>query len=140
MPKTDNIEIDKRIRAVQEWLVDDYPISDIIANCIQKWGIQDRQAKRYIKEARNRWAEKEHPKIEQKLSLRVESLKKLKRSLAEKFKGTPPGIFAQLAVEKEIIKLESLGAPIKIEQSGPNGGPIPTEVTHRVIFEDNGSD
>ncbi|SFW16265.1 hypothetical protein [Chitinophaga sancti] len=24
------------------------------------------------------------------------------------------------------------------EHSGPNGGPIPTEVTHRVIFEDNG--
>lgn len=66
--------------------------------------------------------------------------------------GVPKGVFykgKKVATEREysdtlLIVLAKAHAPEKYkdrtsnEHSGPNGGPIPTEVTHRVIFDDNG--
>jgi hypothetical protein len=66
--------------------------------------------------------------------------------------GVKKGVFykgKKVAVQQEysdtlLIVLLKAHAPEKYkertsnEHSGPNGGPIPTEVTHRVIFSDNG--
>jgi hypothetical protein len=113
--KTDNIEYEKRIRIVQEWIIEDWPYSDIITQVKQKWQIAERQAKRYIAEARERWVKDQQDVVDSKRTLKVEGLKKLKRSLQEKYEGTPQGIFAVLSVEKELIKLEGLERPKKIE-------------------------
>lgn len=117
MPAIDKIEYEKRIRVVQEWILEDWPSSDIVSNIGMKWGVEVRQAKRYVAEARKRWVAEEDVILNQKRRLKAESLKKLKRSLKENFKGTPEGIRAILAVEKELIALEGLAIPIKIEQS-----------------------
>lgn len=124
--KSDNIEYEKRIRVVQEWILEDWPTSDIVANIAAKWGIEDRQAKRYVAEARKRWVKEEDQIISHKRKLKVESLKKLKRSLLEKYKGTPEGIKAIIVVEKELIQLEGLAMPLKVQNQmlGADGKPI----------------
>ncbi|MGN6438183.1 MAG: hypothetical protein ACTHMM_16705 [Agriterribacter sp.] len=134
MPKDDKFQTELRIRMVQEWLIEDWPSQDIVTNVIQKWGVCERQARRYISKARARWVEQEDIKVQNKRKLKIESLKKLKRSLHDRFKGTPAGIRAVLQVEKEIIALDGLRAPIKLEHSGPNGQPIQTENSSVVLY------
>lgn len=114
--KVDKIEYEKRVRIVQEWILEDWPSCDIIAQIVQKWGLEDRQAKRYISEARKRWADDDREVIDRKRRIKIMSLKKLKRSLQDRYKGTPQGINAVVAVEKEIIKLEGLEVPKKLEE------------------------
>jgi hypothetical protein len=121
MPKTDKIESEKRIRIVQEWILEDWPYSDIVDQIISKWGIEDRQAKRYVAEARARWVNEEKQLVDHKRKLKVHTLKKLKRSLRDNHKGTPAGIRAILSVEKEIITLEGIRPALKVELSGKDG-------------------
>jgi len=113
--KVDTVEYEKRIRIIQEWIIDDWPYTDVVNQIIAKWGIQERQAKRYIKDARERWVADEKEHIDKLRSMKVMSLKKLKRSLQEKYKGTPLGINAVLNVEKELIKLQGLEPVKKIQ-------------------------
>lgn len=124
MPKVDKIEYEKRIRAVQEWIIEDWPYSDIVSSIISKWQISIPQAKRYIAEGRRRWTENEKVLIDHMRKLKIESLKKLKRSLKEQYKGSPIGIRAILEVEKEIIKLQGLNPAIKHELYGKDGAPL----------------
>ncbi len=126
MTKVDNIEYEKRIRIVMEWILDDWRSTDIIAQIVIKWGVVERQAKRYVSEARKRWMKDESIVLEQKRKLKSESLKKLKRSLHDRYKGTPEGIRAVLMVEKELIALEGLSPAIKLQHSqmGPDGNVI----------------
>lgn len=137
MPKCDKIEKEKRIRIVQEWILDEYPYVDMVQQITTKWGINDRQAKKYIREARERWSENEQALIDQKLRLKVESLRKLKRSLNDKYKGTPNGILAILQVEKEISKLLNLYPAKQVQLSGPNGTPLyePAAPAQSLTFE-----
>jgi hypothetical protein len=60
----------------------------------------------------------EQEAVEHKRRRKIDSLKKLKRSLKDQHKGSPFGIRAILAVEKEIIKLEGLTLPTKIQVGG----------------------
>ena len=129
--KFDRIEYDKRIRIVQEWIIEDWHTGDIILQIVQKWKLSERQAKRYIAKARAKWADSEDEKIDRLRKLKIESLKKLKRSLKDVHKGTPHGIRAVLMVEKEIIKLENLAPAQKVEVTGKNGQPIKSETTHK---------
>jgi len=141
MPKIEKIEYEKRVRIVQEWILEDWPSCDIITQIIGQWHLEERQAKRYISEARKRWLVDESMLIEQKRKLKVESLKKIKRSLNAKYKGTPAGIRALVSVEKEIISLEGLRKPVKVELTGRDGMPIQTENTSVVLYlPDNGRD
>jgi hypothetical protein len=126
--KIDKVEFERRIRTVQEWVIDEWPYQDIIAQIINKWGIEERQAKRYIKEARHRLVGQEQEVVEQKRRLKIQSLRKLKRSLIDKYKGTPGGIRAIVAVEKLIIELEGLQPAQKVEVTGKGGGPIQKQV------------
>ena len=40
--KVDNIEKDKRLRIIQEWLIDDWPSADIKLQIVEKWGLSVR--------------------------------------------------------------------------------------------------
>lgn len=133
--KSDNIEVTKRVRAVLEWIIDDWSKEDIENQCMQSWGISDRQARDYIKKAKKIWEQKDNERLESKRKKRLAALYKLKRRLEIKYQGTPQGVMAVLNVEKTIIELEGLKAIEKHEHSGVNGAPIQTETTHRVIFE-----
>lgn len=130
--KISQVEKDKRIRIVMEWILEDWPSDDIITNIVSKWGVTRRHAFRYLSEARKAWLKEEDALIEQKKRLKIESLKKLKRSLKEQYRGTPHGIQTILAVEKEIIKLEGIAQPLKVQLGGDpeNPAPVPVEVKH----------
>ena len=113
--RVDAVEYEKRIRIVQEWIIDDWPYIDIIAQIVKNWDLTDRQAKRYIKDARERWVADEKEEMQKQRAMKIMSLKKLKRSLHDRYKGTPQGITAVLNVEKELIKLQGMEPPKKIE-------------------------
>jgi hypothetical protein len=124
MPKIDKVEFEKRIRIVQEWILEEQPYTDMVAAIKLKWSLEDRQAKKYIRQARERWVDQEQVIVDQKRRLRIEGLKKLKRSIKEPFKGTPRGMEALLKIDKEISKLEGIYPATKLEVSGKDGQPL----------------
>ncbi len=145
MPKIDKIEYMRRIFTIQGWIIDGVQTSLILKNIIsQGWteaksdDNKKRSAARMLKDARDLWTDIPEAEIEQKRKLRIDEMKQYKRNLQERFKGTPSGIFALIAVDKEINKLEDLYPSKKIEVTGKNGEPIKTETTitqHEVIFK-----
>ena len=137
MDNAAKLEYEKRVRIVQEWILEDWPYTDIVNQIIAKWGIGTRQAQRYVAEGRKRWVAEETQIVETKRKLKIHSLKKLKRSLRDNFKGTPEGIRAIMAVEKEIINLEGIRPAEKHEIGGLNGQPLPTPqiIINQVIGE-----
>jgi hypothetical protein len=135
MPKTrESIEKEKRIRIVMEWILEDWASPDIVSQIETKWGLSERQAWRYLAEGRKRWVKGEDVVIEHKRKMKIETLKKLKRSLLPQYKGTPAGIRAQMKVEDKIILLEQLEPAKKLEISGKDGQPIQTENTSVVLY------
>lgn len=130
MPKIDKVETDKRVRVVMEWILMDIHYGDIVTQICQKWGIEIRQAKRYIKEARKRWGQQEDELLEHKLRRKILSLNRLKNTLKNEFHGTPQGLRAVLAVEKEIINLEKMGPVKKVEVSTPDGPLVEQQIIY----------
>lgn len=124
--------MERRLRIVQEWIIDDHPYMDIVASIRKQWDLSIPQAKRYIKNARDKWADEEKAIVDQKRRARIESLKKLRRSLKDQYKGTPFGIRALLAVDKEISKLENLYPAIKLDIGNKDGQPFKTETSVKV--------
>jgi hypothetical protein len=124
MPKIDKVEYERRVRIVQEWILEEQPYTDMVNAIMQKWGIEERQAKKYVAVARERWGDQQDMVLEQRRRLRIEGLKKLKRSMKELYKGTPRGIEAILKIDKEISKLEGLYPATKMELSGRDGAPL----------------
>lgn len=115
-----------------EWILEDWPTADLILKALKKWKVSERQAMRYIAQARKNWSKDEDTLLEQKRRLKIESLKQLKRSLKKKYQGTPFGIRSVIAVEREIISLEGLRPPTKLQIAGDpdNPTPVPLEVKH----------
>lgn len=108
MPVTTNVEYEKRIRAVQDWLIEDWPDTDIIAACISKWQVSKRQSQRYIKEANDRWVEQNERKLSVKRATRVQAVKKLLKKLPESVLSTPAGVNSAIRAHKFIAKLEGV--------------------------------
>lgn len=135
MTKVDKVEQQRRIRIVQEWILQDFPTSDIAQNCVNKWGISERHAMRYIAWANDGFAKITEKKLEKRLNYHIQRRQKLLRDLEEKYKKHPAGISVQLDILQDLAKLEKLYT-LKIEHSGPDGGAIQTESTHKVVFED----
>lgn len=132
--KSDKIEKDKRIRIVQEWILQDHITTDIVNNCVSKWGVSERQAMRYLKDANDEFAKITEKKLEKRLNYHIQRRNKLLRDLEDKFKKTPAGIGVQLDILQDIAKLEKLYT-LKVEHTGKDGAAIQTDSTHRVIFE-----
>lgn len=133
--KVDKIEKQKRIRMVMEWIIDGYPYQDIVTQIVNKWGIKERMAKRYIAEAREEWTKYPEENLIKKRRLLIERLNKLRRSLAEKHKGTPEGINAVLRIDALISKLEGLEPPKRMELTGKDGQPIETQAVDAFDYE-----
>ncbi|MCC6584509.1 MAG: hypothetical protein IT271_12465 [Chitinophagales bacterium] len=131
--KSNKLVTDKRVRTIQEWIIDDWAIADIKAQILVQFKddkgntISTRQAERYIKEARERWNQDEDDRIDRIRRKKIEGLKKLKRSLGREYVGTPSGMNAVLRIEREITKLEgSYPAPKPPPRDG-DGIPIVPE-------------
>ena len=108
MIKSNKIEKEKRVRIVQEWILQDHITTDIVDNCVAKWGISDRQAMRYIKDADNAFARITEKKLERRLNYHIQRRKKLLRDMSKDLRNTPEGTRAQQKVLEDIAKLEGL--------------------------------
>jgi len=71
-------------------------------------------------------------KLEQQRALKVAELQQIKRNMADEYKKTPNGVRALVAVEKEIILLEGLRKPTKVELTGKDGNPIETNINQTI--------
>lgn len=109
MAKTDKIEYGKRVLTVQSWIIDNVPSALIIQQILHKeWCKSDRQAYRILQAARLQWVKYEDDDIVQKIKLQIQNLKNRIRGMNNEYKGTPIGMNAILAYEKEIAKLEGM--------------------------------
>lgn len=124
MPKSNKIEYEKRLLVIQEWILEDIPYTLLFNRIMSVWKIKQSQAKKDISLAWSRLVEQEQVLIDHKRKLRIEGLKKHKRSLKDQYKGTPRGIEALLKIDKEISKLEGLYPATKLEVSGTDGDPL----------------
>ncbi len=125
MPKTGRLEYEKRVFAVQGWIIEGIQTALIIRQIISaNWCTSQRQAERMLKAARDKWVKVPEAELTVKRKLKVLELQQLKRSLLGKYKGTPSGIFALMQIEKEIIKLEGLEMPKEHLLKGDTENPI----------------
>lgn len=141
MPKENKstvVEMERRIRSVQEWIINDYAYVDIVKQSMQNWGISDRQAKNYIKTAGERFAEANKQDVELLRAAAIERRKKLARDLKESYKGTPGGIGTLLDIEKDICKLQGLYID-KVSLTDPTGKPLQMPNTTVVINTQSGT-
>lgn len=106
--RSDQIEYEKRIRAVQEWIINSYSYVDIVKQVVQSWGVTDRQAKTYISVSYKRFRQANEIEVEELKAASIERRKKIARELDPEYKKTPSGVIALLAVEKDIDKLRGL--------------------------------
>jgi hypothetical protein len=106
MAKCTALEKEKRIFTIQGWIIDGVQDYLILKQAKTQWGIGLRQARNYLKAAYENWKQDEDVTIDLKREAKIAELKQIKRSLKEEHKGTPAGIRAIMAVEKEIIKIE----------------------------------
>ncbi len=97
---------EKRILTVQGWIIDGVQEDFMRKQMRNEWGISTRQAKRYIADAYKSWKTDAEIDMETRRQAKIAELQQLKRSLKKDYKGTPAGIRAIMAVEKQIIRLE----------------------------------
>ena len=132
--KASQLEKEKRIFTIQGWIIDgvqDYLIEKQIIN----WGISSRQAKRYIKEAYDRWKNDSTIDITRRRDARIAELKQDIRGMDEKFRKTPLGLRTMLAFKKELSKLEDLYPAKRFMHSNDPDNPLPETTTQVSIFQ-----
>ncbi|MGV3695514.1 hypothetical protein [Flavobacterium sp.] len=108
------IEKETRLFTIQSWILDGVPDRLIVKQITQTWGLDVRQAQRYVKEAFASWKKIEGVNLDMKRELKIAKLKQDARSLKPEYKGTPAGLRAVNEIEKEITKLEGLELPKQI--------------------------
>lgn len=109
------IEKEKRLFIIQGWIIEGVQDRLIVKNVVDKYGLDIRQAQRYVREAYESWKKIEGVNLDMKREMKVAQLKQLVRTLKDEYKGTPQGIQAIMAVEDKIIKLEGLELPKQIQ-------------------------
>jgi hypothetical protein len=136
--RTDKTEYLKRIYTIQGWIVEGIQSALIVRQILNNnWCSSQRHAERMMKAARDLWTEIPEAELEQKRKIKIAELQQYKRSLKDQYKGTPAGIRALVAIDKEIILLEGMRKAVKMELSGEGGTPlIPPAITINQIITD----
>lgn len=114
-PKASAIIYEKRIQMVQSWIIQDIPTDFMIRQMLQQDWCKERQARMYIKDAKDRWAKGVSTDIDRERKIKIVELQERKRSLKEEFKGTPRGIRVLNDIDKMIIELQGMNKPIQHE-------------------------
>ncbi|RKD19002.1 hypothetical protein BCY91_14085 [Pelobium manganitolerans] len=126
----------KRIRTVQEWILEDYTFTDIVRSCVSKWDISVRQAERYYSEAFREFKEKEEQSVDALKSYYKKRKMKLIREMDPVLKKTPSGVRAVNKVLDSMAKLDGIMID-KVELTGKDGTPLPSEVKITVVHSEN---
>ena len=104
--RTDKIELDKRVRSVQEWMMSGNSTSDIITQCMNKWDITERQSYTYISKAYKAFLKISEDTIEERRSFHIETRLKLFRDLRDKNINKSAAV--AIDILRDIAKLEGL--------------------------------
>lgn len=127
MERASKAEKGKRVRTIMEWLIQDWPTCDIVAQCQKNWELSWRQSMRYIAVAREQWVEQEEAKLKHRRQIRIQSAKKLKQKIDPKLASTPAGINALLRIEKHLATLEGVTPSkrqVEAMEASDTGAPI----------------
>lgn len=85
MARATEIEKLRRLKAVAQWVSDGYSSTEIIQNIAIKWGLDTRQAKRYISEVKEEWKNELRGEVEElrdiALKRNLDSYTRVKREL-----------------------------------------------------------
>jgi len=92
--KTSDIELKERVRYVRELIFNDFNTQDIIRAVVNKWGITDRQAYRYLDSANLEFAEKDKLSFDRKKAYYKARKLRLIRDMDPAEKKTSAGITA----------------------------------------------
>lgn len=111
--KSDPIEVYRRVRQVQEWLIAGQSSGDICRSASAQWGISERQAQRYLQEAFEKFKEERNQKFAAKLSYHI----RLRMNLYKEAK-TAKDLHAALAAIESAAKLEGLHAKTDAKEPG----------------------
>jgi hypothetical protein len=113
--RADKNEVSKRVRAVQEWILQGQFTKDIIAQMCQLWGIGERAAYKYYNRAWTGIQQANGQSLEEKKAYHVQLRLKLLRDL--KYKDIPNGARAALRIADSIARIDGI-FPIRENQSG----------------------
>lgn len=102
--RADKITLDKRVRAVMEWMMQGFMTKDIITQCTNQWGVDQRQCYKYIKEAKKIFVKVTEEDIKERLAFHIAARMNLYNGIEGK--KTPRGAKAALEILKDIADLE----------------------------------
>ena len=119
--RPDKAEFERRMLAIQGWMVEGVPSALIVQQILAKeWAKSERHAFILVQKGRARWVKYEDDNLDEKRKMKVQELKNRIRGLNNIFKGTPQGLRTILMYEKEIIKLEGIAFnPMKLLPTAP---------------------
>ena len=106
--KTSKLKLARRIRIVQDWIMQDHLTPDIISQAIAQWSISERQAYRYLWAANKFFREKQRQNLEEKIAYYLARKKKLLRDMNSDEKKTAAGVRAIDGVLNSMAKLEGV--------------------------------
>ncbi len=102
--KADKLTMDLRIRMVMEWMMDGFMTKDIITQCTSKWGIDERMAYKYIKQAKKTFLKITEDDMKERLAFHIAARMKIYNAMSDKNK--PAGARVALDFLKDIADLE----------------------------------
>ena len=107
--KIDKLELSRRIRIIQDWILQDHVTTDIIHQSLLQWpGISERQAYRYLWAAKQFFIEKESENLDRKRAYYLARKRKLLRDMNPDEKKTAAGVAAANRVLDSMAKLEGV--------------------------------
>ena len=135
MSRASTLEKEKRIQSVMGWIISGMPTYKLLKKVKDTFIVENRQARRYINEAFNRWKPEADENIESKRHARIDELKDILTGMSAANKKTPAGIRTILAVKKEMSKLENLYPAKRFIHSNDPDNPLPENSTQVSIFQ-----
>lgn len=108
--KVDSIESERRVRIIQEWILQGQSTSDIIAQLSVSFSISKRQAYRYYDKAFKEFQTGNKQSVEAKKAYHLALRRKLLKDLKEK--ETPTGARAALRIADSMARMEGLATSL----------------------------
>jgi uncharacterized protein YoaH (UPF0181 family) len=129
-PRSSKLEYDKRVRNIQEWMMQGFSSADIVRQCTTQWRITERQGYKYIKQAYQIFLAQEEKDLDAHKQFHIQTRLKLFRELHDKNQAKAAGV--ALSILQDIARLQALYVE-KIDHTS-GGKPLPIDSKHEVIF------
>lgn len=102
--RADQLTVDMRVRTVMDWILQGFITKDIIAQCVNKWGIDERMVYKYINTCKKEFKEVRKGKIDERIDFYLAAKMKLYNELKEK--STPKGASVANDILDSMARLE----------------------------------